>query len=148
MMNNKIKITIVLLLLALFAGLGFTYRPVDLDDMERVFLSYINEARMQNNLAALLPSQLLTDVARLRCNDMVSRGYFSHYMPEGRRVKYGEVLGRASPASLGTAENFLEAWLNSQSHNEVILNPAYRKVGIDIVDSDDTKIVTIIFSRY
>jgi len=148
----RIKITIVFLLLALFMSLGFTYyRPVDLDDIERVFLSYINEARMQNGLGALLPSQELTTFAEERCDDMVTRNYFSHYTPEGDRPEFrpiGEILGRASPPSLGTAENFLEAWLDSQSHREVILDQAYRRIGIAIVDSDDTRIVTIIFSRY
>lgn len=127
-------------------------RVVILNDFEKSTLDLINQVRIENNLDAVIINYKLADLAEYRCNDMVSRNYFSHYDPEGKRPKYhspiGEILGRAKPASFGTPERFLNAWLNSQSHKEVILNSKYRKIGITIVDNNDTntRIVTIVFS--
>jgi len=151
----KLKISTIILLLFLIAitNLGFSSackNEVVLDETELAFLNCINDARIENNLNPLSPNNRLMEFAKSRCEDMVARSYFSHYTPEGKRPKYylpiGEILGRAKPSSFGTPERFLDAWLNSQSHKEVILNPNYKNIGIGIIDDNGIKIVTIIFS--
>jgi len=155
-MLNKLKIStiIFLLFLIIIANLGFSSackNEVVLDETELAFLNLINDARIKNNLNPLSPNTGLMEFAKSRCEDMVARNYFSHYTPEGKRPKHylpiGEILGRAKPISCGTPENFLNAWLDSQSHREVILNPNYKKIGIATADDNNTRIVTIIFSR-
>ena len=75
---------------------------------------------------------------------MAARNYFSHWTPEGNRVKQGEILGRAKIVII--PERFIKAWLNSQIHKDVMLNPTYKNIGIGIIDDNGIRIVTIIFS--
>lgn len=147
----KIKIIIIFLLLTLFVNFGFIYRPLILDETEIAFINCINELRIQNNLDPFLPNCRLIYIARSRNRDMIKRNYFSHYPPEGRR-NYGfnlsEILGRAKPIEYGTPENFLDAWLASKSHKEVILRSDYKRIGIAVIDYNNLRLVTIIFSVY
>jgi len=88
--------------------------PANLNDIESSILYLINNIRVANGLNALHANQILTDIARSRCNDMLANSYFSHYTPDGRNifnslqengvsyVNGGENLGQSSPASLGT----------------------------------------------
>ena len=146
---NKIKIflTIFTISIIAFSSFGFTTnckKEVILNETESAFLNLINEARIQNNLNPLTANQKLMDISRSRCSDMVARNYFSHYTPGGNRVKQGEILGRGD--SEITSEMFLNAWLNSQPHREVMLGSRYKKIGIGVIDNNGTRIVTIIFS--
>lgn len=146
----KLKISTIIFLSFLIAitNLGFfsaCKNEVVLDETELAFLNLINDTRIENNLNPLMPSQKLMDIAKLRCEDMIARNYFSHYTPEGKRIKYGEILGKSNFEA--TPEMFLDTWLDSQSHKEVILNPNYKKIGIAIIDNNDIRIVTIILSR-
>ena len=149
MKMNKLKTIIVILVISVIAlsGLGLTVtckNEVVLNETELAFLNLVNNARVENNFNPLTTDQKLMDMARSRYNDMVARNYFSHYTPEGNRVKCGEILGRSNLKA--TPEMFLGAWLNSQSHRGVILNPIYKNIGIGIIDNNGIRIVTIIFS--
>ena len=146
---NKLKTIIVILVISVIAlsSLGLTVtckNEVVLNETELAFLNLINDARAENNLNPLIADQKLMDIAGSRCNDMVVRNYFSHYTPEGKRIRYAEILGRSNCKA--TPEMFLNAWLNSQSHKGVILNPIYKNIGIGIIDDNGIRIVTIIFS--
>jgi len=146
---NKLKTIIVILVISIIAlsSLGLTVtckKEVVLNEDEIAFLNLVNDVRVENNLNPLTANQKLTDMAKSRCSDMIARNYFSHYTPEGNRVKCGEILGRGNCKA--TPEMFLGAWLNSQTHKGVILNPIYKNIGIGIIDNNGIRIVTIIFS--
>ena len=149
MKMNKLKTIIVILVISVIAlsSLGLTVtckKEVILNETELAFLNLVNDARIENNLNPLIADQKLMELAGSRCNDMTARNYFSHYTPEGKRVRCGEILGRSNCKA--TPEMFLGAWLNSQPHNKVILNPIYKNIGIGIIDNNGIRIVTIIFS--
>jgi uncharacterized protein YkwD len=102
---------------------------------------------------------MLTDLARLRSNDMVTRGYFSHYTPDGQNIKhifaqygvdyrnFGENLGNAKPASYGSPNAFLDAWMNSPSHRDNMLKGYYTHIGVGVVDGGGRRVVTVLFIR-
>jgi len=151
MKMNKLKTIIVILIISVIAlsSLGLTVtckKEVVLNETELAFLNLVNDVRVENNLKPLTTDKKLMNLAEARCSDMVARNYFSHYTSECKRIKCGEILGRAKPFSFGTPEKFLNAWLNSQSHRGVILNPIYKNIGIGIIDNNGIRIVTIIFS--
>lgn len=129
----------------------------NLNGVESQILALINNIRVENGLAPLVTNQMLTDIARTRSQDMQQRNYFSHTTPDGKNIfnilkesgvvykNAGENLGHASPVSYGTAEAFVNAWMNSPSHRANIIRAKYSKIGIGVVDAGDRRVVTTIF---
>ena len=129
----------------------------NLNEFEAAVLYLINTIRVSNGLGALQPNQMLTDIARSRCNDMIVNSYFSHYTPDGRNifnifrengvsyVNAGENLGQSSPASSGTPEAFANAWMASPTHKANILRSVYSKIGIGVVDGGGRRVVATVF---
>jgi len=130
---------------------------VNLTDYEAAILYLINTTRVNNGLAALQPNQSLTDIARTRSNDMLSRDYFSHYSPEGKTffnilrecgIVYraaGENLAHSKPASIGSPEAFLNAWMNSPGHAANILQSKFGIIGVGMTENSGRRIVTTVF---
>jgi len=129
----------------------------NLNEFEAAALYLINTIRVSNELGALEPNQMLTDIARSRCNDMIVNSYFSHYTPDGRNifnifrengvsyVNAGENLGQSTPASSGTPEAFANAWMASPTHKANILRSVYSKIGIGVVDGGGRRVTAIVF---
>ncbi len=129
----------------------------NLNDYEAAVLYLINTIRVSNGLGALEPNQILTDIARSRCSDMIANSYFSHYTPDGRNifnilgengvsyVNAGENLGQSSPASSGTPEAFANAWMGSPTHKANILRSVYSRIGIGVVDGGGRRVVATVF---
>jgi uncharacterized protein YkwD len=104
-------------------------------------LALVNRERTTRGLVALEMDEALQGVARAHAADMFKRGYFAHVTPEGvdpfqrmdaagiHYVTAGENLALAP--SLDIAHDGL---MNSPGHRANILNPAYRKVGIGVLD--------------
>jgi uncharacterized protein YkwD len=55
-------------------------------DVENQIIEVINQNRIRSHRKALMHSDVLTDVARIRSTDMAQRGYFGHRSPEGVSV--------------------------------------------------------------
>lgn len=134
-----------------------TAAGANLNGLEAEILKLINKVRADHGLSQLQVVQSLTDIARTRSNDMVSRGYFSHYSPEGTTFfnimrnagigwsNAGENLGNATPAGYGSPSAFINAWMNSASHRDNMLRGHYRLVGVGIVDGGGRRVITTIF---
>ena len=133
---------------------------VDLSAYEAAILHLLNTVRVDNGVAALAPNQSLIDISRTRSNDMLVRNYFSHYSPEGKNVfnimrecgiqwtAAGENLAHARPASIGTPEAFLNAWMNSPAHARNILQSKYGIIGVGMVENGSRRVVTTVFRNY
>lgn len=109
--------------------------------LEAKMLQLLNQERTQRGLAPLKADPELTKVARAHSNDMFARGYFSHYTPEGKdpfdRMKAAHIkfLTAGENLALGqTLEICHEGLMNSPGHRANILQPAYGRVGIGILD--------------
>ena len=131
---------------------------VSLSSVENQVLILLNNTRSNHGLNPLNIDGVLTNIARSRSKDMIDRGYFSHYTPDGTNIfnflkangisyrAAGENLGRSSPPSRGSAGNFIDAWMKSESHRINMLRGAYTKIGIGVIDQNNTRIVTIVFT--
>jgi len=132
---------------------------VNLSELEATVLYLINTIRVSNGLGALQANQMLTNIARSRCNDMIANSYFSHYTPNGQNIfnilrknevaylNAGENLGNSSPPSHGTPDAFANAWMASPSHKANILRSVYTKIGIGVVDGEGRRVVTTVFTN-
>jgi uncharacterized protein YkwD len=111
-------------------------------DLEARMVQMINDERTKRGLKPLQPDPELKVVALNHSEDMLARGYFSHYTPEGKDpfdrmhaagIKFsvaGENLALAQTLSI--AHNGL---MNSPGHRENILRPSFGRVGIGIIDA-------------
>ena len=130
-----------------------------MNDYENQIAAMINNVRVENGLKQIAADGLLNEVAGIRSQDLINRNYFSHYTPEGTNVfdvmrssgvsfRYaGENLAQSAPASAGTVEGFLNAWMNSPTHRDNILRAQYTKIGVSMAEIDSRRVVTTVFTN-
>jgi uncharacterized protein YkwD len=111
-------------------------------DLEKRMLELVNRERAQYGLPSLKPDAELTTVARLHSADMLERGYFSHYTPEGLdpfdRMKQAGVHFFTGGENIAITQNLAMAHtglMHSTDHRANILNPAFGRLGIGILDA-------------
>jgi len=110
-------------------------------NLEEQMLEMVNQERTSRGLKPLKADPELTVVARQHSADMFSRGYFSHYTPEGidpfQRMQAADVKFRTAGENLALAPTLQIAHtglMNSPGHRANILNPNFGRVGIGIMD--------------
>lgn len=116
--------------------------PIVRPDLEERMLELVNAERIKNGLSPLDPDPELTEVARKHSEDMLARGYFSHYTPEGKtpfdRMKASHVRFRTAGENLALAPTLIIAHkglMNSPGHRANILNANFGRCGIGILDA-------------
>jgi uncharacterized protein YkwD len=109
---------------------------------EETMLALVNQERSKRGFTSLSVDTELREVARRHARDMLERGYFSHYTPEGlspfdrlemARINYayaGENLAFAPDVYLA-----LSGLMKSHGHRENILSPNFNKAGIGVIDA-------------
>ncbi len=103
-----------------------------------VVIGETNGSREGMNLAPLREDILLDVAAKMKAEDMASKGYFAHTSPEGIDPWYwiAQVGYRYAYAGENLAINFVDsedvvrAWLNSPAHRQNIMNQHFTEIGI------------------
>lgn len=122
--------------------LKFTPRELRGDEAAEVkMLALVNQERAKAKLDPLVMTEAIRQVARAHSKEMFTRGYFSHYTPEGlspfERLTRGGVKFSQVGENLALAPNTDLAHsglMNSSRHRENILSPEFRRVGIGVID--------------
>ena len=116
-----------------------------------------NQKRSEAGLNSLILNTNLSDAAYTKGLDMINKDYWAHVGPDGTqpwkffndfgyKYKYaGENLAR----DFTNSASAVDAWMNSPTHRENILNPKYKEIGIGVVEGDlagsDTTIIVQFF---
>jgi uncharacterized protein YkwD len=116
--------------------------------MERAVACVVGVERRRRGRPAVDVSGRLAKAARAHARDMVAHDFFSHAAPDGTRVgdrvmrtgylrgarawRIGEVLAWGA-GSTGSPRGTVRAWLRSSGHRAVLLDPAFRDVGLAVV---------------
>jgi len=110
-----------------------------LSESELLMINLVNQERQKAGVAALRIDTELSRVARIKSEDMMANGYFSHTSPTyGSPFQMmrtfgisfrsaGENIARSS--SVNNAHNGL---MNSEGHRRNILNPGFTHIGVGI----------------
>ena len=113
-----------------------------LTEDEKEIFALINEQRKANGLAELQIDDELQNVARLKAQDMVDNDYFAHQSPTYGSpfdmMKNNQIVYKTAGENIaGNSDNkkAVEAWLNSESHKDNILNNSYNYTGVAVVSS-------------
>lgn len=106
-------------------------------------IELVNDIREANGLNPLTENTALSDVARVKSQDMRSNGYFDHTSPtygspfdmmRAFGITY-RTAGENIAMGYRTAELVVEGWMNSQGHRENILKAGYTEIGVGYVAS-------------
>jgi hypothetical protein len=116
-----------------------------------VLVDLTNKTRIEHSLPPLKVNEQLIQAATLKGGDMVTRGYFSHYAPDGTSPwHWFKVVGyHFRYAGENLAINFTssqaveDAWLNSPKHRENILSNRYQDIGVATVDGTPSNVPTL-----
>ena len=110
-------------------------------DEQEVF-DLINEQRTAAGLAALQWNDDVQNIARIKAQDMVKNGYFSHTSPTygtpfEMMKNFGITYKAAGENIAGNSTNqgAVTAWMNSAGHKANILSNNYNYTGIGVVKS-------------
>jgi uncharacterized protein YkwD len=107
-------------------------------ETHREMFEQLNAYRVENGLHPLIYSVKLEQTADGHVEDLWQRGFFAHINPEGqdpgdRAMEAGfchKYVGENLAAGQNTTGRALDAWINSPSHNENMLEEDYVYVGM------------------
>ena len=120
-------------------------------------IDQINQKREELNLKPLTLNPQLSQAALAKATDMFEKQYWAHYAPDGTSpwsfiknsgYKY-TVAGENLARDFFETSDMVDAWMNSETHRENIVNPKYQETGIAVVDGSlqgvDTTLVVQLF---
>ena len=138
---RKVALVAVLLIgLAQLVGGGIVTRAATPADGADDLLALVNRFRTAHGLPALLVSDSLTVAANAMATDMSVNDYFAHTSLDGRSPTqrmadagypaFATWSGEDLAAGYTSAAQVLQGWIESPTHLAVLMNPAYREIGI------------------
>jgi len=138
--------SVILLLIIKVAVIGTSINfPKNIffaDITKSTLTSYVNQGREAFGLQSLTENKELDEAAELKARDMLQKGYFSHQSPEGltpwfwfKVAGYNyKYAGENLAIGFIDSKEVYDAWYNSISHRENMLNPNYKEIGTAILN--------------
>lgn len=144
--NNKLKKTLPRLIITIgaFSLLVVTnlfpsyVKASPITEENLIFL--INSERIKSGLNELIVDFDLSRAAKLKSRDMINRDYFEHFAfgltpwQFMLNAGYDYVFGGEDLAmNFASSEGVVNAWMNSPTHRDNILNPNFKDIGVGVV---------------
>jgi uncharacterized YkwD family protein len=110
----------------------------DVSQQAQAVLQLVNAERSKQGLSSLTLSSKLTAVANEKARDMAKNNYFSHTSPtygspfdmmQRFGIRYS-AAGENIAFGQQTAQDVMNAWMQSSGHRANILNPNFEQIGI------------------
>lgn len=120
----------------------------DIKALESEVVRLVNIERTRANRPALVESNELSNVARMKSEDFINNNYFAHNSstygtPFDMLRSFGiSFTGAAENIASGqrTAEEAMNSWMNSTEHRANILNPTYNQIGVGVARDNNGKL--------
>ncbi len=114
------------------------------DIVSSALINSTNQQRQSLGLPLLKENKVLSEAAMQKAADMINKDYFSHISPAGVTPWYWFKSNGYNYRAAGEnlAIGFLEseevqtAWQNSPSHQQNLLNPNFKEIGIAVLKGD------------
>lgn len=130
-----------------------------IEEAELEIVRLINEERAKVGAPPLEVDPVLMEIARERSEDMVKRGYYSHYDPEtgealvrnmlhahGITNSGGENIYKLYGFTSKTPYFAVSGWMHSESHRKLILDSSMTRTGVGLaLGYHDSVIATQVF---
>lgn len=127
-----------------------------LSQIESEVVRLVNIERQKNGLSQFSASSELSNVARVKSEDMSKNNYFSHNSPQygspfdmmkSFGIKYN-TAGENIAMGYISAQSVVNGWMNSSGHKANILNPSFKTIGVGAyTDSKGTIYWTQMFTN-
>lgn len=112
--------------------------PDNLEVNARELINLTNQYRLNHGLNALAVNPRLTQAAVNKARDMLSRQYFDHTSPAGKKfsdwikeINYQYFyVGENLAIDFTDNQELFDAWLQSPKHYENIVKPQYQEIGL------------------
>ena len=140
--TNKIKYKKALMAtLGLFVGFLVNISgalALEMNDENAIQL--VNSARKSAGLSTLIESNVLSEVAEDKLQNMIENNYFSHTSPSGVTPWYWfeeshydyKYAGENLAINFSDAVDQHNAWMKSPAHKQNILNSDYKEIGMAV----------------
>ena len=137
---------VILLFIAKVAVIGVSVglpKNMFFADITKIALTnFVNQGRIDSGLQPLIENRELDFAAELKARDMMQKGYFSHQSPEGvtpwfwfKQAGYNyKYAGENLAIGFVDSEEVYNAWYDSISHRQNILNPNYKEIGTAVLN--------------
>ncbi len=131
---------VVIWALKLFVPTAIIYAQNSIDASD--LMKKINSERTQRFIPALTTNSRLVAAATGKANDMLSRSYFAHIDPDGNYVwpriesagyRPYSTLGENLAMDFTSAEEVVDAWMNSPTHRANIVNAKFEDQGLSSI---------------
>jgi len=145
-LQNKILFYCVILLLVIKivligVSINFPKNIFFADITKNALINFVNQGRGDFGLQPLAENLKLDEAAKLKAQDMMQKGYFSHQSPGGvtpwfwfKEAGYNyKYAGENLAIGFIDSKEVYNAWYNSISHRQNILNPNYKEVGTAVL---------------
>lgn len=115
-----------------------------IDLQTATIISLTNLQRQTHGVTTLQPNEKLAAAAEAKGQDMLQFGYWDHFSPS-KRAPWGFILeagyeyhyaGENLAKDYYTSETLVDAWMDSPTHKENLLNKNYKDIGIAIVEGE------------
>lgn len=109
-------------------------------NLTKELLALTNAERAKQGLNPLVLNDKLSKAADAHCMDMIERGFFNHENPDGQSsfdrlaaagIEYW-FAGENIAAGQKSAASAVRDWMNSETHRQNIINPAFKSIGISV----------------
>ncbi len=159
MNQTRARFIIFGLLVGLFINFGFSQSSLAVSINSQELLDLTNNQRQQQALPTLILSDKLTEAAKLKAEDMLKNQYWAHSSQTGvdpwhwfDQVDYAyQLAGENLAKNYSTSEQAVEAWMNSPTHRDNLLNPKFTEIGFAIVEgkinSEPVKLVVALYGQ-
>ncbi len=112
------------------------------ENFAKEVLELVNEERAKEHLKPLKLSSSLNHYAQIRAKEITKK--FSHTRPSGYSCftvipKPYKMVGENIAAGQRSAEEVVQAWMDSPSHRENIMNPKFKELGMGYLYLPDSK---------
>ncbi|MDO8424732.1 MAG: CAP domain-containing protein [bacterium] len=127
------------------------------DITKTALIEYVNQTRDSLGLSSLQENSELDLAAYLKAKDILEKDYFDHWSPEGvspwhwfDEAGYNyKFAGENLAIGFLDSDEVYQAWLDSPTHKENILNKNYQEIGIAVLKGEfedrETNVVVQLF---
>lgn len=114
------------------------------DITKTALLEFLNTERKSKNLPPLSQNPKLDQAAYLKAKDILEKDYFAHWSPDGISPWYWFKVANYDYSFAGEnlaigfidSKEVFDAWMNSPSHRQNILNPNFKEIGISVLKGE------------